>query len=207
MSYEPTRVTLIGRIQDVEDAAAWGEFVDLYGPMIINFCRKRGVAEHDIEDITQEVLSSMSQAIRNFDYDPEKGTFRSWLYRFVRNRLSRHWRWRERHPDRGSGRTTIQRVIENQESGDEAEQEKDWETEYQKRIFQWAAAKVREEVAEQTWQAFEMVAIENRPVEEVASALGIKSGAVYVAKSRIITRMRETVETITEGWDPDLDVV
>lgn len=206
MSYEPTRVTLIGRIRDADDSVAWNEFVALYGPMIINFCRKRGVADHDIEDIAQEVLSSLSQSIRNFEYDPEKGTFRSWMYRFVRNRLSRHWRWKERHPDQGSGRTTVHRMIENQSSEND-DHESEWETEYRRRLFQWASEKVKEEVAPTTWKAFEMVGIENREVESVARELDIKPGAVYVAKSRVISRMREAVASVTEGWDPDLTVV
>lgn len=207
MSYEPTRVTLIGRLHDPDDSVAWNEFVALYGPMIINFCRKRGVAEHDIEDIAQEVLSALSQAIRDFEYDPQKGTFRSWMYRFVRNRLSRHWRWQQRHPDRGSGRTTVQRMVENQESDDEITQEQEWESEYRRRMFAWAAERVREEVKPQTWQAFEQVAIQNLDVETVASNLSIKPGAVYVAKSRIIAKMKEAIQSVTEGWDPDLNVV
>ncbi|MEM7699595.1 MAG: sigma-70 family RNA polymerase sigma factor [Verrucomicrobiota bacterium] len=207
MDSQNTRVTLIGRLRDLDDADAWSEFVGLYGPVIINFCRKRGVADHDIEDISQEVLSALSQAIRNFEYDPKKGTFRSWMYRFVRNRLSRHWRWRDRHPDRGSGRTTVRKVIENQPGDDDLRFEQEWETDYRRRLFAWACSKVEPEVAPVTWEAFQLFAVKNLPVDAVAKQLDIKPGAVYVAKSRVVSRIRETVAGVTEGWDPDLDVL
>ncbi len=187
-----TRATLLVRMRDPEDERAWAEFVELYAPIMYNFVAKRGLQKADVEDVVQNALRAFAGAIQRFEYDPEKGTFRSWLFRVLRTKLADHYRKLKVH-EQGTGRSTVMRVIEETPSESE---EADWDTEYHQHVFQWAVKRVRPQVSEQTWQAFWMTAVSERDAGEVAKELGMERGAVYVAKSRVIARMKRAVESI-----------
>jgi len=192
-----TRQTLLLTIRDAKDDRAWGEFVDLYSPVIFGFCLKRGLQEADAADVVQEVMKSVSQHIEKFDYDPEKGTFRSWLYTVTRNELGRHFKKRARQPQ-GTGRTTIMRMVEDQADPDA---EADWDAEYRRQLFHWAANRVKDEFTEKTWSAFWRTAVDQEKPGNVAESLGMSVGAVYIAKSRTLARIGETIESIAGEWD------
>jgi hypothetical protein len=83
----PTRPSLIARLRDHADRAAWGEFVDLYAPVVFRFARARGLQEADAADLTQEVLRLVATAMPRFDYSPTRGGFRAWLLHITKNRL------------------------------------------------------------------------------------------------------------------------
>src|SRR5881392_3121410 len=82
-----TRPSLLVRIRDARDRDAWQQFVELYGPLVYRFGRKRGLQDADAADLTQIVLQAVSGAIHRLDYDPARGPFRGWLYGIVRNQL------------------------------------------------------------------------------------------------------------------------
>src|SRR5436190_14167804 len=82
-----TRPSLLVRLRDVRDAAAWQQLVELYAPMVYGFARKRGLQDADAADLMQDVLRAVSGAAARLDYDPAKGTFRSWLFTVTRNKL------------------------------------------------------------------------------------------------------------------------
>src|SRR5262249_49148781 len=84
-----TRPSLLIRVRDPQDAKAWGQFVTLYGPMIYQFARKQSLQDADASDLTQIVLHAVINAMKRLDYDPKRGLFRSWLYKVLRNKLSK----------------------------------------------------------------------------------------------------------------------
>jgi RNA polymerase sigma factor (sigma-70 family) len=188
-----TRMTLLARMRNPEDRRAWSEFVELYGPLLFNFCANPGLQRADVEDVVQEALRSIASAIQRFEYDPEKGTFRSWLFTIVRSKMNNHFRKGAKR-EHGTGRSTVMRMIEETPSDTE---EADWDVEYHRHVFKWAAGQVKPKVTEQSWNAFWMTAVEDRDPTEVANELGMGRGAVYVAKSRTIARMRHTIESAT----------
>ncbi len=195
-----TRVTLLTRLRDQEDQRAWAEFVELYAPIMYNFVSKRGLQKADVEDVVQNTLRAIAGAIQQFEYDSSKGTFRSWLFRVLRSKLADHFRKAARQ-EHGTGRSTMIRVIEETPSEDE---QADWETEYHRHVFKWAVKRVQPQVNEQTWKAFWMTAVEDKDPNEVAEMLVMERGAVYVAKSRVIARMKQAVESaageLGDGW-------
>jgi len=144
----------------------------------------RGVAHQDVDDIVQEVLKTVTQAIQNFEYDPARGTFRGWLFIVCRSHV---FRWL-----RKSALETGRADLDCSEVPAPEEQQ-DWDVEYRRRMFAWASERVRPAVQERTWQAFWMTAVEDRSGPDVAAALGMSLGAVHVAKSRVIARMREEI--------------
>ena len=104
-----TRPSLLIRVRDPGDAEAWGEFVALYGPLIYQFARKQGLQDADAADLTQIVLQAVIDAMKRLDYDPQRGSFRSWLYKVVRNQLSK-FRAQQRRSPRGSSTSSAPAV-------------------------------------------------------------------------------------------------
>jgi RNA polymerase sigma factor (sigma-70 family) len=192
-----TRASLLIRLQDPSDQEAWQLFVDLYAPLIYGFLRKRGLQDADAADLMQEVLRSLAVSMARLNYDPRRGTFRGWLYTVTRNKLS-NFLGKRNNRERGSGDSGVQAQLE-QEAGADPEASELWEQEYQRRAFAWAAEQVREEFQESTWHAFWLTAVEGQEVRAVSAQLGLSPGAIYVAKSRVLARLREQVQLIETG--------
>src|SRR5262245_48529780 len=88
MSDHPsTRASLLVRLRDPHDGAAWDTFVRLYAPLVYGLARRRGLQDADAADLTQEVLWTVARSVGGLEYDPARGTFRAWLYTVVRTRL------------------------------------------------------------------------------------------------------------------------
>ena len=130
-----TRPSLLVRIRDLQDQHAWSQFVEVYGPVVYGFARKRGLQEADASDLTQEVMRAVAAVASRLDYDPRKGSFRGWLYTVARNKLHDFLVTRGRQCQ-GSGDTGVQAVLEEQAARQE---ESLWEEEYQQQLLRWAA--------------------------------------------------------------------
>ena len=103
---------------------------------------------------------------------------------------------RQRQPDPASG-TSLQNLQEAQPTATDLS---DWDAEYHRQIFSWAAERIRPEFQEKTWQAFWQTAVEERDGKEVAESVGLSIGAVYVAKSRVLARLKQEIASV-EGED------
>ena len=196
-----TRATLLVRLKDPQDNGAWGEFVQLYGPVVYGFARKRGLQDSDAADMVQEVLRSVARNADRMDYDPKKGTFRGWLYTVTRNKIYNFLSSQKRRP-RATGDVSSQERLEAF-ADPSNESEADWELEYQRRLSAKAMDRVKHEFQPATWQAFWGTAVEGRQAVEVGQALKMSPGAVYVAKSRVLARLRDEVQKLmaeAEHW-------
>lgn len=195
-----TRVSLLVQIRDQGNRAAWQEFTALYGPVIYGFARKRGLQDADAADLMQDVLRSISTAIGRLDYDRRRGTFRGWLFTITRNKVFNFLSARKIRPQ-GSGDTTTNLLLN--EHPDENDGAETWELEYQRRLASIAMQRVKGDFQENTWQAFWLTAVEGKPVAEVARQLGMSAGAIYVAKSRVLARLKEEVEAIERAEEAE----
>ena len=190
-----TRPSLLLHIRDCQNGTAWSQFVDIYLPLIHGYVRKHGLQDADAADLAQEVLHTVARVARNFDYDPNRGSFRGWLFSVVRNELRDHVA-RNRRLDQATGDTTIKAILEQQTaSEDEVEL---WNREYEQRVFTYASQQVRRDVHDATWQAFWQTAIEGKRGNDVAADLGMSTAAVYLAKSRVMARLKEKVRQLTD---------
>jgi RNA polymerase sigma-70 factor (ECF subfamily) len=135
----------------------------------------------------------VASAAGRLDYDPRRGTFRGWLYTVTRNKLYSFLSARRRHP-RGSGDPDAQRRLEQEAAPDT--DGKQWDQEYERRLFHWAAEQVRGEFTAPTWQAFWRTAVEGNNPREVGAQLGLSPGAVYVARSRVLARLRQRIQEL-----------
>jgi RNA polymerase sigma factor (sigma-70 family) len=189
-----TRASLIARLGDAGDRAAWRQFVDLYGTLIYSFARQRGLQDADAADLTQEVLLAVSKTVGRFQYDPSRGTFRGWLYRITRNIIARFLQDRRIRPI-GSGDSEANHRLAEEVSTDSQHDEL-WEKEYQQQLFRLAAEQIRPRFAPTTWRAFWATAVEGKKGAEVAAQLGLTIGAVYVARSRVLARITEQIHRV-----------
>ena len=186
----PTRASLLVRVRDAADGPAWVQFVQIYTPLIYGFARKKGLQDADAADLTQDILAAVARAIRKLEYDPDKGSFRGWLFTAVRHRL-RHYLVHKPHQPQGSGDSQAQQLLAEQPAQAE---EADWDQAFERRIFHWAADRVRPTVTEATWQAFWQTTLEGGEPKQVAQRLGMGVAAVYMAKSRVLKRLKELIQ-------------
>jgi RNA polymerase sigma factor (sigma-70 family) len=198
MSEPPTtRPSLLVRLRDPMDSRAWSEFVEIYGPLIRQLARQRGLQDADAADLAQEVFRAVAGAIERYDPDPAKGSFRGWLSTIARNLIVNLLNAQRRHP-RGTGDSEIQHLLEEQPAP-ASEQSVIFDTEYRRRMLDWAAERIRDEVAETVWLAFWRTGVEGQSAEEAARALGLSVGTVYQYKSRVVARLRREIERVEGG--------
>jgi RNA polymerase sigma-70 factor (ECF subfamily) len=190
----PTRASLLVRLRDRGDAAAWTEFVDLYAPLVYGYLRKQRLQDADAADLCQEVLSAVAGAVGRLEYDPRRGTFRNWLFTLTRRKLSNWRRARRNRPESGNGRADEYLAQCALPDATEVEWQADWE----KRLFAWACEQVSGEVSRCTWQAFWRTAIDGQPTRHVAADLGLSATAVYLARRRVLARLKELVRSAQE---------
>jgi RNA polymerase sigma-70 factor (ECF subfamily) len=186
----PTRASLLVRLRDARDEAAWGQFVDLYGPLVYGYARKQGLQDADAADLAQEALMAVAGSVGRFEYDPARGAFRNWLFTVVRRKLANRRRAERARPDEGI--RSAQGVLEQRAAPAE---EAEWDEEFRQRLFAWACEEARRAVSDASWQAFWRTAVEGQPGKPVAEALGLSVAAVYHARSRILARLKELIQT------------
>jgi RNA polymerase sigma factor (sigma-70 family) len=194
-----TRASLLVRLRDGGDAEAWREFVHLYAPLIYGFARKRGLQDADAADLMQDVLRSVSSAVPQLDYDPVRGTFRGWLFTVTRNKVFNFLESRSLRVQ-GSGDSRMQQRLE-QHADAGGDPSAEWEADYQRVLAAQAMERVKGEFQTSTWEAFIQTAVEGRTPSQVASHVGLSVGAIYVAKSRVIARLRQEIERM-QGDEP-----
>src|SRR5205085_2176746 len=187
-----TRASLLVRLRDPNDTEAWKEFVRLYAAVIYGFARKRGLQDADAADLMQEVLRSVASTVHRLDYDPGRGTFRGWLFTVTRNKVFNFMEGRSRHVQ-GSGDARVHQRLE-QHAEEDGTLAADWEADYQRAMVAQAMAKIKGEFQSATWEAFLQTAVGGSTPAQAARRVGLSVGAVYVAKSRVIARLRQEIE-------------
>src|SRR5580765_1510744 len=111
-----TRASLLVQLRDGANHSAWQEFINLYGPVVYGFARKRGLQDADAADLMQEVMRSVSGAIGRLDYNPDQGTFRGWLFTITRNKIFNFLSARRTRPQ-GSGDSSTNRMLQEHPDG------------------------------------------------------------------------------------------
>jgi RNA polymerase sigma-70 factor (ECF subfamily) len=188
-----TSVSLLGRLKlRPVDSSAWRDFTGRYGPMIRRWCRRRGLNDADVQDVSQDVLAKLVTAFRTFTYDP-RGGFRRWLFTVCRHALYDHRR-RSRQPARGTGDSFMIQVLANQP--DRASSRPPSANDYDKELFDEAIRRVRARVADHNWRAFVLSVLEGHSVEETAEILGLHAGMVYVARCKITKLLSQEIRRL-----------
>jgi RNA polymerase sigma-70 factor, ECF subfamily len=178
-----TSRSLIARARE-HDPGAWERMVALYAPLVLHWCRRWGLPAADAADVFQDVFQSVAAHLGGFRRDRAGDTFRGWLRAITRNKVNDHFRRRQKEPGAvgGSEARVLLAQLPDVVPADEDEAEHV--------ILHRALDLVRDEFEPRTWQAFWRTAVEGRPAGDVGTELGMSAGAVRVAKSRVLHRLR-----------------
>lgn len=168
------------------DQPAWHRLVDLYGPLVFSWCRRRGLDEEEASEATQQVFASVVKSIGRFQHGRPGETFRGWLRVITRNEVAMFFRHREQGREQQVDGLTLEAVA--QADADESSAEIASEL---RELFLRAFRIIECEFEETTRRAFWMLVIDQCPIEVVTEALGLTAGAVRQAKYRVLKRLRD----------------
>ncbi|MBI1310460.1 hypothetical protein GC176_04065 [bacterium] len=187
-----TRMSILEGLQgQTVDTEAWERFVDLYGPLICEFCRKR-VPAQDAAEITQEVFGRVFRYVKGLKYDRSLGSFGGWIGGITRNEI-RQYLHRKRKDARGRVRGEVLRDIEARTTLGE------WEDEYNAWVVSLALGQVRREVSALTWDLFEQTTNGACP-KEVARRFEVKVSKVYKARWAVGDRLRQLIRSMSDDY-------
>ena len=186
-----TRASLIVRLRDQEDRDAWDEVLAIYGPLVFRMALRQGLQRADAEDVVQQVFTAIFQSVEKWLEQSERGRFRSWLIGIGRNTALNML---NRKPMGGigvGGTEGLDKVGRLKAAEDELASE--FDIEYQREVYRWAAQRVEADVDPNTWEAFRITHVDGVSISEAAKQLGVSVGQVYVARSRIMKRLQNLV--------------
>lgn len=186
-----TSLTLIQRAQQLEHAA-WEQLVDLYSPLIFQWCRSCSLDPHRSADIVQEVLTATYRALPTFQTDHPETSFRGWLWTITRRKVIDDHRNRARQP-LGQGGSTAQQRLAKQADRAGVPDSDPTSLDHWNSLLQRAVAQVQGDFEPRTWQAFWRTTLDGIPTAVVAEELGMTSAAVRQAKSRVLRRLRSHI--------------
>jgi RNA polymerase sigma-70 factor (ECF subfamily) len=183
-----TPASLLERLHQSQNQAAWETFVRLYQPLLGHWARKLGLQGPDADDLVQEVFAILVRQLPAFRYDPRK-RFRAWLWTVTVNKA------RERRRQSAGAPPETNQALDQVSGPDEDEAA---EAEYRDYLLRRALEILRPEFTESTWKAFWECAMAGRPAAEVAAELDLSLNAVYTAKSRVLRRLRRELEGLLD---------
>jgi RNA polymerase sigma-70 factor (ECF subfamily) len=189
---DPTPPSLLQRLcqpgPPPDRCAAWDRFVDLYGPLLLYWARQRGLGEDDARDLVQDVFARLLEKLPHFTYEPGR-RFRGYLYTLTRNCWCDRLRRRGQEPAGGA-------ALDRLEVPDGLEEFR--EAEHRQHLVRRALAVMRAEFEPATWQACWQVVAEGKSAAEAAAALGLSENAVYIARYRVLRRLRRELEGLLD---------
>lgn len=201
-----TRASLLIRAgQGVEEA--WQSLMRLYRPWIQHWLKRGGLPQQELEDLTQEVLLTLVRELPGFQHNGRVGAFRAWLRTITVNRARLYWRQQGQRP-RLAAHEDFQQLLDNLESPGSALSAQ-WDREHDVYVLRGLLGLLELEFEPSTRQAFRRQVLDGLPARQVAEELNISPGAVYVARSRILARLRELGAGLLDpeenpGIDPDV---
>jgi RNA polymerase sigma-70 factor (ECF subfamily) len=191
-----TSRSLLARVR-ADEPDAWDRLVHLYAPLVLHWCRRSGLQNQDVADIFQEVFQAVVSHVGNFRREREGDTFRGWLRRITQNKVRDHFR-KLGHEARGTGGSSAQARLGQLPTPQPVVDELAPEGEGERALLTRALDLIRGEFEERTWAAFWRTAVEGRAAKDIGDELAMSPGAVRVAKSRVLRRLRQELGDLME---------
>jgi RNA polymerase sigma-70 factor (ECF subfamily) len=195
--FPETNHSLIARVQNLGDGTSWAEFLGIYQPVVYRMARRRHLQEADAHDVVQQVFLSISRSIEGWQAGDGQPPFRAWLTTIARNAITRALARRPR--DRATGTTSAADILENQHAAEATASE--ILAEARQEIIRWATEQIRSEFSEEIWQLFQQTAVDGVPIANVAKSSGRSTGSIYVARFRVIARLKEKIQEVSQHWE------
>jgi RNA polymerase sigma-70 factor (ECF subfamily) len=181
------------RLKNWSDQSGWQEFFDTYWRLIYRVALKAGLKEDEAQEVVQETLLEVAKKMPGFSYDPAEGSFKGWLLHTTRWKILAQFKRRRRNRCEvllaESEATARPGVVS-------AEWDQLWEKEWQENLLQAALEKVKLQASSQQFEIFYLHVLKGQAVKEVARALEVSPGQVYLAKHRLGRLLRREIQRL-----------
>ena len=193
----PTRQSLLSRLKDEKDSESWKTFFDTYWKLIYHTALKAGLNDAEAQDVVQETVISVAKNMPEFKYDPQKGSFKAWLLRLTKWRITDQFRKRQKliqPPGRAlradeTGTSGLEKIADPAVSA----LEQGWDAEWEQTLFEAAIERVKKKVEAKNYQIFDLYVRKKWPVLKVARTLSVNPGKVYLIKHRIGNLIKDEI--------------
>ncbi len=192
-----THTTLLAGLKGLQNEQVWADFYARYHPLLIGVARRLGLSEEDAQDAAQETLLAFVDGYVRGQYDRSRGRLRTWLFGIAAHKIRDIRRRNQRialTSGAGGGDDAIERLPDDRELGEI------WEAEWRRVVMETCMEKVRKCMESTTVQAFELFVLREWPADRVSEHLGISRNAVFKAKRRVLTRLREACGFMEANW-------
>ncbi|MFM8274174.1 MAG: RNA polymerase sigma factor [Gemmata sp.] len=186
---QATSATLLGRLRDPRDADAWERLVELYAPLIRGWAERLNVRGADADDLVQEVMAVVVRRFPEFVHPERPGAFRGWLRAIAANCARTVWKTRKVQPVAPGGSDFGSYLARLEDPTDDLA--RTWEREHDVYVTRTLLERIRPDFEGRTWSLFGRFVLDGLPADEVAAEFGVTPNAVYIAKSRVLARLRE----------------
>ncbi len=195
----PTRQTLLSRLRDCDDHESWRDFFDLYWKLLYNMARKRGLNEQESQEVVQDTVIAVAKTMPEFRYDPKRCSFKSWLRHLLEKKIADQFRRRAR------ANQTVSLDAEESVAWNLADvatlpPDAAWEQEWQQSLLETAIERIKTKVSPQQFQIFHRLVVLNFPAGEVARTLDVNIAQVYLAKHRVVARVKQEIKTLQKQF-------
>jgi RNA polymerase sigma-70 factor (ECF subfamily) len=191
-----TSFSLLNRLRTQPDAESWRRLVELYTPLIKGWLRRHDVTAADADDLTQEVMAVVVRELPQFQHNKQRGAFRNWLRTIAVNRLRALWRSRQRGTTATGGSDFLKMLDELEDP--ESNLSRLWDQQHDQQVARRLMELVEPQFEPTTWRAFRRTVIDGAKAATVAGELHISVNAVLLAKSRILSRLRQEMDGLTD---------
>jgi RNA polymerase sigma factor (sigma-70 family) len=196
----PTRPSFLGRLKSPEDDATWQQFFDRYWKLIYEVALRSGLTETEAQDVVQETVITVAKKIGSFEYNPAQGSFKGWLLTITRCRIVDEFRKRPRFQtasihapaDDSVATSTVDRIPDERTNDLEGL----WDEEWRKNLMDVAVERVKRQVKARHFQVFELSVLRNWSAHEIAKALSLNIGQVYLTKHRLVKLIKSEVKSL-----------
>jgi RNA polymerase sigma factor (sigma-70 family) len=198
----PTRRSLLGRLKNWDDHSSWQRFFDTYWRLIYHVALKAGLTEIEAEEVVQETVISVAKGMKDFRYDPARGSFKGWLLQLTGWRITNQFHKRNRGASPPPDCLEAQAGAENgnfpAETGVPPDLERLWEAEWEQNLFSTALGKVRRQINPKHFQIFDLCVTQQKSVKEVRQFLGVSTMEVYLSRHRVSRLVQQEVKRLRE---------
>lgn len=195
-----TRRSLLERLANPEDHEGWERFYNLYSQLVYRFAIQRGLSDAEAKDVVQETFLCVNKKVKEFNYDPAIGSFRSWLLHTTQWRIADQLKKRGplhaamvSEDEDASARTAI---IERLADGAFEQQNDSWDRSWRASLVEMALERLKDKIGAKQFQVFELYVLKGWPVLKVAQTLGVNVGQVYLTKHRVAKMVRREVQDL-----------
>ena len=199
-NWPETSESLILRLNNQQDVAAWNEFLAIYRPVVLRMALRRGLQHADADDLAQRVFLSVARKVSDWESHNAETRFRNWLGRIARNAILNGLT--RIKPDRATGAGAHDGVLD--QLPDQVDLSLSITIEARRQALLWAVSAIENDFSPSTWEMFRQTAIDGKPVKAVAEAVGRSTGAVYIARCRVMQRIKEKVQELSDFWSLDI---